>query len=500
MTRALRFGLGAALLVWLAAAAWPVVYDDVLISLAYAWEWRDSGVLRWTTGEVVEGYSNPLWVALLSLTVSSGVDGVALAKLASLGSALGLLAWTAARAPDHVASTWFVVALATWSSLDQWATMGLETPLYALCLAVGWTEVLGGHERWGRGTVALGLAAICRPEGMFQLLLGLLARPRGPLTREDRLPALGVVAWLGYTAVRVFYFGAFWPAPVLAKLGIIGVGVAGLTQVWRELVVAAGPLVVAFALFRPTTPRAALVALPLLLQGAVLVRADGDWMAFGRLTLPGIAAATVAWVVAGEPRSGRVPWSLAVVAVALAAPFQSRQVHEGAVRVRREVAELADPVGAYQQGFDTPFHDQLAWVVEHVPDGGGVLTNDVGIVGQVPGVKIFDRVGLVDGRHARFLAYGGDDPAFAPGYFGGEVQFWRLTEYSGSDPVVPVAVTSRFLACSPAEGGRIRSVWCWTTDARPDAATIEARWRHLAERYPQQPLLQRSLARARTGG
>lgn len=492
--RGLGLALGAALLVWLAAPAWGVVYDDVLISLAYAWELHDSGVLRWTTGERVEGYSNPLWVLLLRGAVPSGVDGVLIAKLASLVSALGLLTWTAARAREHAAVAWFLVALATWSSLDQWATMGLETTLYALCLAIGWSDVVG--ERWARGSVALGLAAICRPEGMFQLLLGLLTRPRGPLRRDDGLPGLVVLAWLAYTLVRVSHFGSFWPAPVLAKLGIIGFGWTGAIQAWRELVVAAGPLAVAAALFRPTSGRAALVVLPLALQLAVLVRADGDWMAFGRLTLPGVAAATVAWVVTGAPRNGRAPWVVSVVAVALAAPFESRQPHEGAVRVRREAAWLLDPIGAYGQGFDTPFLDQLTWVIERVPVGGGVLTNDVGIVGQVLGVNVFDRVGLVDGRHARFLAYGGDDPAFAPGYFGGEVQFWRLTAYSGGDPEVPVAVSSRFLGCGPPAGGRIRSVWCWTTEDRPDAATIEARWQRLVDRYPRQPALRRALAQA----
>lgn len=70
-------------------------HDDAYISLRYVHNFLDGQGLVWNPGEWVEGYSNFLWVILVSLLGYFGTDLVIASKILGITSLLvtGVVAW-----------------------------------------------------------------------------------------------------------------------------------------------------------------------------------------------------------------------------------------------------------------------------------------------------------------------------------------------------------------------------------------------------------------------
>ena len=391
--RIARWALSAGLLVWLAGPYWPWTVDDVYITVAFARQWAETGALTWTDGVRVEGYSNFLLVALLTPGLALGLDGGVLAQCIALISSIAVLGLASARLPPNAMGTLALLGLATWTPMCRWSVVGMETTLYALLLAAGWMCALEKERRWALGLALLSLASLTRPEGAAYVLFALLLRGRRPLrSAPGDLAAVGILLSLGmYHVLRVAWFGYLLPTPVLVKIG-------GQPWVWHgaiqgaaELLTATGLLLAAVLAARPHPRMAALAAVPLLLQTAVLVRAGGDWMAHARLILPGVVASVVSLGVYSRSIERRYIVLVTIVLVArvfgtVADPIGwkkadiSYRTHEG----------LKEPAGRYLNGLDTPFSEDLLWIVEHVPVGSTLYLSDVGMLSQVDGVHIVD--------------------------------------------------------------------------------------------------------------
>ncbi|TNF77639.1 MAG: hypothetical protein EP299_04445 [Acidobacteria bacterium] len=136
--------------------------DDAFISLRYATNWARGAGLVFNPGEVVEGYTNFLEVAVLTVAIKTGVEPVV--AMTSIGwVSLGLLAgiFTAFTlrhlVPGRpvVAATMGVVAMLN-PVLLSWASSGMESLLYAALLLATAAAILEDASR--RRTV---LAASC---------------------------------------------------------------------------------------------------------------------------------------------------------------------------------------------------------------------------------------------------------------------------------------------------------------------------------------------------
>jgi len=304
-------------LVWLAGSFWPGTVDDVYISLAYAWQWAETGALTWVDGARVEGYSNFLMVALLAAGLKLGLDGGLLAQWIALASGVGVVALASRVLPRTPLGTLTLLGLAAWAPLCHWSVVGMETTLYALLLSLGWLGATGGRRAWGLGIAALVLAALTRPEGAAHLAVALLLRAghrRAP-DRWDGLAGLAMASFAAYHAVRVEWFGSFWPTSYLVKVSGQPLTWHGLLQALAEVGSAAGVLAGAWLAARPGRRRAALALVPLAIQVAVLVRAGGDWMVHARLVLPGVVAAAMVLAGKGRAVAGR-GWVLVGVGMA----------------------------------------------------------------------------------------------------------------------------------------------------------------------------------------
>ena len=213
--------------VWL----WNV--DDAAISFTYARNLADGeGLVARPGGERVEGYSNPLWVLLLSLWELVGIDGFVSSKI--MGALFGVLTvplvWAIARwsRPDRDEAVPLLAAfaLAANAQFAIWNTSGLENSLFSLLLAGGtWRTVVETRTRGFPWSALLFLGvSLTRPEGILYAAAGGFAAMVFAL-RDGRglRPALRwlVVFFLPfgiYHALRIQYFAWVFPNTYYAKL------------------------------------------------------------------------------------------------------------------------------------------------------------------------------------------------------------------------------------------------------------------------------------------
>ena len=442
------------LLLWLAAPYWPGTVDDVYISVGFARHWAETGSLTWTDGVRVEGYSNFVMVALLALGMALGADGGLWAQWIALLSGIGILLLASRLLPRSPMGTLALLGLAAWTPMCRWSVVGMETTLFALLLAIGWGGALRGGRAWGLGVAALALASMTRLEGVAGLGLGLLLRVRGGRGRQggDGLAVAALVGLVAYHVGRVAWFGEWWPTPYLVKVAGQPLTWHGLAQGGADLGTAAGLL---GATWLATRPRGAWVAaLPLVVQVVVLARAGGDWMASGRLVLPGVVATVVGWaVVAREaPRVWGWGW-LVWVGVVIGGGWESRGYGAWHLQ-RRSAKELIFGLPAFVRGLDTPVAEDVAWAANHLEADASFLAVDAGMLGSLPEARLLDLRGLVtrpfaeaigqgqaeshlralleDERHPahlRIAAWGGAAFPDLPGWMTGPFEGWTEIHY-----------------------------------------------------------------------
>lgn len=236
---AVLLGLGW-LLVWRTGSAlidgqrvwW--LEDDAMISMVYARNWVEGQGLVWTAGQKVEGFTNPLWVAVLALPHLAGwSDRLASlpVHLLTLGLGACLVTSTAALTRRLGAPAWaaFVAAglIATNDDVVGMATTGMESIAVALAcsesLRLG-LPLAGEAERrapWGAALWAIVLAAL-RSDGTLYavgiLLAAWWAQGRPPLRAWLAPLAAFVVTVLLQLLARRLYYGAWSPNTALLRL------------------------------------------------------------------------------------------------------------------------------------------------------------------------------------------------------------------------------------------------------------------------------------------
>ncbi|MEE9441632.1 MAG: glycosyltransferase family 39 protein [candidate division Zixibacteria bacterium] len=154
------------------------IIDDAGISYTYAKNLASGhGLVHNIDGEVVEGYSNPLWVFILALFIKVGIfHPVITPKIISIFFVILMLViidrifrtYTEhpIRAPIYLI---IAILLVTNVSLTIWAVSGLENGLYGLLIISGIYRLyieLTHHKRFVISGLIYFLIAITRPEGI----------------------------------------------------------------------------------------------------------------------------------------------------------------------------------------------------------------------------------------------------------------------------------------------------------------------------------------------
>lgn len=216
-----------------AAVFGDYIADDAGISLAYGRNLAAGyGPVLYPGGEAVEGFSNPLWTAIITLAAAlrlDGYDGIPLLKTLGLLVGAGALCMTvlvARRAyPDDPVDTRWVAAaiLAAWTPFVFWSGAGLENPLYVLLILLATLLQLREIEDtrvYPWSALALGGVALTRPEGCAFFVAFLVHRIIAVRERWRLLAwtAVFVAIFAAFIGLRVMVFGDWLPNTYHAKI------------------------------------------------------------------------------------------------------------------------------------------------------------------------------------------------------------------------------------------------------------------------------------------
>ncbi len=222
--------------------------DDAYISLRYARNLARGIGLVYNQGEFVEGYSNLLWVLILSGFYHLHLDAELMSSL--LGIACSCLCVpiiflginkSSNPAPRLAGAFLFASNVYVW----YWSGKGMETTLYMLLLSGGAISVARtlntGSAGW-KWSIFFGLAAVTRPEG---ILFGVFSFLIMALARWQKRTALKPLVIAGLVILippllqflfRIDYYGDVLPNTFYAK---VSTGTQfyerGLRYIWDSL-------------------------------------------------------------------------------------------------------------------------------------------------------------------------------------------------------------------------------------------------------------------------
>jgi len=309
----------------------------------------------------VEGYSNFLWMLLISLGLKLGAGALTTARALAHIANLTLLfsTYKAARSFTRaIPGALSVACLAATSDLVRAAQSGLETCLYSALIATAlWAYVSenAGRRHWSM--VALLLAALTRIDGFVPLFavagfeaIRQISSARSLSLSYLRWLAIGIVPLAIYWLWRYSYYGLPLPLPFYAKATqTIGGASSGLGYLWngvQDLGLWVPLLLAALGVPRPLHQRAAVLLGFLVLGFSYVAYVGGDWMPMERMFLPLLSPL---WVLASLglevlwerlSRRGLAQWVCRGTALLLCV-LASRYAHEGTVDTSNEKAKIA---------------------------------------------------------------------------------------------------------------------------------------------------------------
>lgn len=387
--------------------------DDAFISYRYARNLARGDGPVWNVGHRVEGYTNFLWMLILSGVIRLGGDPVLASKVLGLLATVLLLCevprllrlfpWTY---PRSVPLGLGLLVVGPW--LPYWAVQGMETPLYAWLVILSIRLFLEDLPQppnlrmAARAPLALVLLALTRPDGL--LVAGILGIVGVASVEPDRrlrfvglfaLPFLLVYA--PYFAWRYHYYGYLLPNTFYAKTGARFALVERGARYVAGFARAVGPALLLF-MVKPAfgswwrRPDRAVLAV-LLPYAAYVAAVGGDYMPYHRFLTPLYPLLVVlaadgmvaAWVWARS--LVRVPLLLALAAYGLLL------VNPG-LSLGRELSK--SDVYDGPMGPDEPDARFALYLGRTAPAGASVATTIIGKIGYYSDLPLHDLLGLTE--------------------------------------------------------------------------------------------------------
>jgi arabinofuranosyltransferase len=406
--------------------------DDAFISFRYAKHLAGGHGLRYNIGESppVEGYSNLLWVLILTPFEKLGPYAPVASRVLSVACGV-LLLWRIARflgTAVKPARSLLILSLlfpCTFPPLAAWSTSGMETVPFALLVFLAYEFIVAARERrLLAGVLVCLFLVLIRADGMIYVAVMLtLAAAKAVVCRDASAAkpllaylAITVLAVLFLTAFRLAYFG--WPLPntVYAKAGLGamtlergGKYVLSFLLVFPHLMV-----LLSWALAaslrdcrRWELHREILAAAAATLMYPVVV--GGDWMAMGRLLIPAVPFLAVAFGILLQRVGGRpvraIACTVAAVVLSLLPAFDRHVVPLGLLRqmnfrygFRSEEKDDSSTEYAAWREESLVMPDRLDLVRglrEHTRPGEGLIEGAIGVIGYYTDLFIYDPHGLV---------------------------------------------------------------------------------------------------------
>ncbi|MBL8969000.1 MAG: hypothetical protein JNK56_00380, partial [Myxococcales bacterium] len=324
--------------------AWRFICDDAYISFRYAQNLAEHGTLAYNVvapRELIEGYTNFLWVMLLALGDRLGLAPDFLAPVltqVAVIAALGAVVWLG----RGLRGGWPLapaLLLACSPEFMVWGQGGLETALAAALTFAAMAAAASG--RWRAAGVVTALAGLTRPDALLPIGLffgtWLIVHGRKSWPGWRRLLVGGLLA-AGPLVVHLLwrhsYYGSWVPNTWFIKQ--FGGLLRGTYGVWYvESWARAVGLVAIVPLLPWLRWRHLVLVVPIAGTVAWAWAIGGDFMAYSRFLIvaTGLLAALWGWLLADAAAwaSGRWAWArrvplvtLVVIGMAGALAWQAR--------------------------------------------------------------------------------------------------------------------------------------------------------------------------------
>ncbi|MCK5799252.1 MAG: hypothetical protein KAI47_18800 [Deltaproteobacteria bacterium] len=214
-----------------------MLVDDAYISARYADNLVKGYGLVFNHDERVEGYSNFLFIVLMSISQVIGISHEAWAKILGVASGVGLIVALfvlSRRLIGSAAALLLVFAVALDPRFGIMAVWGMETLFYLMLYTLAWAFLTTG--RWKLSAVFLALASMTRMEATMLfavafIYVGLLSWSASREAKGIKARFWRAVSGLGpfvliyaslfgtYFLVRWNYYGYLLPNTFYAKIG-----------------------------------------------------------------------------------------------------------------------------------------------------------------------------------------------------------------------------------------------------------------------------------------
>lgn len=415
-----------AFLVW----RFDFLNDDAYISFRYARHLSEGHGLRFNIGEdpPVEGYTNFLWVLWMALLHRLGLDILVWSRVSSIACGVALVAWFTLflRRELRLSSTQAGAAglvLATLPTITVWSTSGLETMPTALFVFGAFASLCRSRPRGVRAGVLGALAALTRADGVGYVgLVGLAALLRWSATRERELlrallrtAAIVSASLAALLLWRLSYYGDYVPNTAYLKGGFAW---TRLERGWNYvalnlLTVAPLGLCLLAGLLALAGRAAGLLGSALLLVLGTLGYAlwvGGDFLPFGRLLVPAAPFFVLLWIRCQERfhlgTGARLLGSAALVALSALASFDRHVVPRALLerfffRYGEAAFETELENWSKVKDFTSWWTDLGRALAKHTQPGESILLYNVGVVGYLCELTIYDMYGLTNREAAR---------------------------------------------------------------------------------------------------
>lgn len=216
--------------------------DDAFISYRYVSNFIQGHGLVFNSGERVEGYTNFLWIILLSIFAKLGLDMIVISKILGITSGVVSLFLLYRISSSFFSKEEWLFALfppfllTTVGAFAYWSISGLETAFFVMMILLSVYLYLGDSRLWAVSTV---VCTLIRPEGV--LIFGILILHesffRKDSLRQSLFDLAGfVLLLLPFLIFKLFYYGDILPNPFYAKTGFsIEYVKSGLEYFWLFL-------------------------------------------------------------------------------------------------------------------------------------------------------------------------------------------------------------------------------------------------------------------------
>jgi hypothetical protein len=403
---------------------WYYRVDDAYIYFRYARHWAAGLGPVFNPGQFVEGFTSPLWTALLMVAFHLQADPLWTARLASIAAALAVFVFTVQMlrwSYPQPSWVWAVPALllAVNLSFALYSVSGLETMAFTFAMLMA---VAGSYWWWQRPTWRrslgwggiLGSMTFLRPEGFVVAgLCGLYAIKQtacqASQERKKRLIALIFVGWAAMVPVALLLlwrwqtYGRLLPNTFFAKMygnAFTTLSPAyGAVYSFTALIATGLPLIlitVWLSRYNQTGPQPFLSGLwgTLLLGWLILVIWEGgDWMPGYRYWVPVLPLLYL--IFAERLENVRLPTRSRLESRCLKAGLVLAMLALSLVDVRQAQQDL--------QAFVRNLERRWAfaeWLNRVVPPGP-IAYSDMGIVPYLVERPFLDLNGLTDETIAR---------------------------------------------------------------------------------------------------